>query len=490
MSGTSQPYYRAPWFLALGHLSSGTGWTAHGAAQSWLRDNGLQRLPKFALGSALAGIPPRLHKLAVGALLTVGLWQETPEGYELRGQPAPERGNPVVLAQHEQRRDSERERAAARKRAQRERERQAREGEPASVPPSSPLPSSPSSEAPSTPSPGPSSLVSPPPSSGRDQGVTSPVTGGVTSPVTSVTAPVTSPVTGVTEGVTGPVTSPVTRAFGGVTSPVTEPVTGPLSRRDIPSLSSSLSGENSFSGETNSKEQGGAGGGASPVTPPVTGRPVTPDVTGRVTAPVTGDVTHSVTAGVTPPVTERPVAAPSPASEVQPSTPAAPPSSPPSPSSASQEPPAAKRRPRRPQPEMTPVVRELFEYWRSKLMPGAEPILERIRKIEERLAAGRSPEDIRFAIDGVARSDWHRTKGHIDLPLICRADKFDQYLAWGRGTADPNASIPSSRPSRTAPRQPTVPAWGNDPDCPWKPAIDLESFAAEEAAKAAAGASR
>lgn len=143
MSGTNQPYYRAPWFLALGHLSGGAGWTAHDAAQSWLRDNGLQRLPKFALGSALASIPPRLHRLAVGALLTVGLWHETPEGYELRGQPTAERGNPVVLAQHEQRRDSERERAAARKRAQRERERQVREGAaPTSVPPSSPLPSS------------------------------------------------------------------------------------------------------------------------------------------------------------------------------------------------------------------------------------------------------------------------------------------------------------------------------------------------------------
>lgn len=119
---------------------------------------------------------------------------------------------------------------------------------------------------------------------------------------------------------------------------------------------------------------------------------------------------------------------------------------------------------------MTPEVRDIFEYWREKLMPGAEPIAERIQLINERLAAGRSPEDIRLAIDGVARSDWHRAKGHIDLTLICRAGKFDQYLAWGRGTADPNVSEPSSqrassRPARTAPPQPLStgrpkPRWG------------------------------
>lgn len=140
---------------------------------------------------------------------------------------------------------------------------------------------------------------------------------------------------------------------------------------------------------------------------------------------------------------------------------------------------------------MTPVVRELFEYWRSKLMPGAEPILERIQKIEERLAAGRSPEDIRAAIDGVARSEWHRTKGHIDLPLICRADKFDQYLAWGRGTADPNAAAPSSRPARTAPPQPRSPGlpkprWGkidnaDDFDEDGNLICDDEDVAVEEA---------
>jgi hypothetical protein len=108
---------------------------------------------------------------------------------------------------------------------------------------------------------------------------------------------------------------------------------------------------------------------------------------------------------------------------------------------------------------MTQEVRGIFEYWREKLMPGAEPIAERIRRIEERLAAGRSADDICRAIDGVARSDWHRAEGHIDLTLICRADKFDRYLAWGRGTADPNASEPNSqraasRPARTAHPQP------------------------------------
>lgn len=54
------------------------------AALSWLRDNGMQRLPEFALASALGMVPTRLHKVAVGALLMVGLWVETAEGYELR----------------------------------------------------------------------------------------------------------------------------------------------------------------------------------------------------------------------------------------------------------------------------------------------------------------------------------------------------------------------------------------------------------------------
>jgi hypothetical protein len=107
------PHYRAPWFLALGHLSKGVGWTAHDAALSWLRDNGQQRLPRYALTSALAGIPSGLHKIAVGALLMVGLWAETPEGYEVRGAPAPERSTPAALMQQASR-ESERERAAAR----------------------------------------------------------------------------------------------------------------------------------------------------------------------------------------------------------------------------------------------------------------------------------------------------------------------------------------------------------------------------------------
>lgn len=66
--------------------------------------------------------------------------------------------------------------------------------------------------------------------------------------------------------------------------------------------------------------------------------------------------------------------------------------------------------------------------------------------------------------------------------------KFVEWLRSGR----PEASAPASaaRPSRTAPRQPAVPSRYDDPECPWKPAIDLESFAAEEAAKAAAGAPR
>jgi hypothetical protein len=114
---------------------------------------------------------------------------------------------------------------------------------------------------------------------------------------------------------------------------------------------------------------------------------------------------------------------------------------------------------------MTPVIADLFAYWRDKLMPGAEPIIERIRLLEERLAAGRSPDDIRLAIDGVARSHWHCAKGHVDLTLICRADKFDQYLAWGRGTADPNAApAPASRTGRSAaPPQPLSPGARSKP---------------------------
>jgi hypothetical protein len=378
------PYYQEDWFLALGYLSQGVGWTAHEAALSWVREKGQPRLHKYAVPAALASIPSRLHKVAVEALRMVGLWMETPEGYEVRGAPSPERNFSAVLTQQEVRRESTRAKAAARKRAQRARERQVHEVGSAASMEGSGLP---------------------------------PFAGG---PPSSASA---------REGVTGPVTAP-------------------LSRRDIPSLSfSSSSGENFLSGETYSEELGVQGGATAGVTLSVTAPPVTPEVT----APVSVSVPARVAVPVTAP-TGGPLSSPRASAPPVPPTP----SSAPLARVASS---AAKRRPRRPQPEMTQEVREIFEYWREKLMSGAEPIAERIRCINDRLAAGRAPEDIRLAIDGVARSDWHRAKGHIDLTLICRADKFDQYLAWGRGTADPNAFEPNSqrgasRPARTAPPQP------------------------------------
>lgn len=111
--------YRAPWYLRLARESRGAAWTLHTAAQACLDEAGAPTLDPDLLELALACLPPRLRRLALRALLAVGLWTRTPAGYQLHDAPsaaalvvppppAPEGDEGVSAAARRQRRRRER----------------------------------------------------------------------------------------------------------------------------------------------------------------------------------------------------------------------------------------------------------------------------------------------------------------------------------------------------------------------------------------------
>lgn len=121
-----EAFHDAPWFLALGRLTAGAGWTGHDAARRYMRKHNLRVLTKACVDAVLAAIPQRKRRLVVGALLVTGLWVETPDsgGYELRLHPDAAALD-AALQQEEARRAAQRAYERDRKAAQRAKRAQA-----------------------------------------------------------------------------------------------------------------------------------------------------------------------------------------------------------------------------------------------------------------------------------------------------------------------------------------------------------------------------
>lgn len=76
-------------------------------------------------------------------------------------------------------------------------------------------------------------------------------------------------------------------------------------------------------------------------------------------------------------------------------------------------------------------IREVFDYWQTRLNREKSKLTPTRRtKIEARLKAGATVQEIKRAIDGCAGSEFHTGQGHVDLTLICRSDeKLEQFQA-------------------------------------------------------------
>jgi len=90
--------------------------------------------------------------------------------------------------------------------------------------------------------------------------------------------------------------------------------------------------------------------------------------------------------------------------------------------------------------ETDPRTREVFDYWQSTLNRERSKLTPTRRtKIEARLKAGATVEEIKRAIDGCAGSEFHTGQGHVDLTLICRSDEkleFFQGMPKAEGDED------------------------------------------------------
>lgn len=87
------------------------------------------------------------------------------------------------------------------------------------------------------------------------------------------------------------------------------------------------------------------------------------------------------------------------------------------------------------------TVVELFAYWQQQCgHPRAKLDSDRCRKIEARLNSGRTPQEIREAIDGAAREAYVDESGvkHDDIELICRNERKLK-LFMERATAQPQS---------------------------------------------------
>jgi hypothetical protein len=88
---------------------------------------------------------------------------------------------------------------------------------------------------------------------------------------------------------------------------------------------------------------------------------------------------------------------------------------------------AALKGQRKRQPETDPLypqAREVFEYWKAKLMPKARTLTgERATHTIARLRDGWEVADLKLAVDGCALSSWHMGVGKIDLEFICRNEE-------------------------------------------------------------------
>ncbi|WP_407485039.1 YdaU family protein [Acinetobacter baumannii] len=77
-------------------------------------------------------------------------------------------------------------------------------------------------------------------------------------------------------------------------------------------------------------------------------------------------------------------------------------------------------------------IQEVFEFWKVTFNKNNRTVLDNQRKskIQARLKEGYTVEDIKTAIVGCSKSQFHIEGNHTDLTLICRdATKLDHFLA-------------------------------------------------------------
>lgn len=77
-------------------------------------------------------------------------------------------------------------------------------------------------------------------------------------------------------------------------------------------------------------------------------------------------------------------------------------------------------------------IQEVFEFWKVTFNKRSTTVLDKNRKtkIQARLKEGYTVEDIKTAIVGCSKSQFHIEGNHTDLTLICRdATKLDHFLA-------------------------------------------------------------
>lgn len=127
------------------------------------------------------------------------------------------------------------------------------------------------------------------------------------------------------------------------------------------------------------------------------------------------------------------------------------------------------------------VVVELFEFWQQTCGHQAAKLTKaRRRRVEQRLASGRTPAEIRTGIEGAARGAFVNDQGvrFDDLELVCRSDeKLDLFVQ--RATA--------RRPAPAADIIRYQPTGQNDPAPADHPAWDAWTLIAGELRAACTG---
>ncbi len=99
-------------------------------------------------------------------------------------------------------------------------------------------------------------------------------------------------------------------------------------------------------------------------------------------------------------------------------------------------------------------IQEVFEFWKVTFNKNNRTVLDNPRKskIQARLKEGYTVEDIKTAIVGCSKSQFHIEGNHTDLTLICRdATKLDHFLAMSNPAQV--ATQPQAEDEQPAPTQ-------------------------------------
>lgn len=108
----------------------------------------------------------------------------------------------------------------------------------------------------------------------------------------------------------------------------------------------------------------------------------------------------------------------------------------------------------KPKENLKNEIQEVFEFWKVTFNKNNRTVLDNPRKskIQARLKEGYTVEDIKTAIVGCSKSQFHIEGNHTDLTLICRdATKLDHFLAMSNPAQV--ATQPQTEDEQPAPTQ-------------------------------------